>query len=289
MYPDSVSDNYLGLNSISSKMVFGGALLCALILHTLIALFFLNYSFGPKAHIVDDSSYRVSVSNRVLEPVSESVIEPLTHTKDDKVLDPIAPKPLSKEQPKTKKAERLEKPQEKKPTPKIDSPTNDKTIDNKLVTSAPAKTKAKKPAKDTPAAPMVNETNKAVESESEKTEPEPTIAKPAPAEKEVPKHTVQTPVEQFRSPSYELGSPTNPRPPYPSMAAKRGWEGDVVLGVYVDAEGQVTYVEILETSNVSALDFSAYSTVYEQWSFSPADAHEINLRGYVRVPISFRR
>jgi periplasmic protein TonB len=94
--------------------------------------------------------------------------------------------------------------------------------------------------------------------------------------------------EQVIAPSFKQGSPQNPDPEYPSLARRRGWEGDVVLGVHIDEAGGVTYVEILKTSDVSALDFAAYTTVKNEWRFDPARHGEQAVKGYVTVPISFR-
>jgi len=305
-----------------SKRVFVAAFGVAIALHILLGLLFYSHDFGPKAYVVDNSRYRVSLSNTVPQPNPESLIEPLTNVVSDDDMSPSDPveaypvkaKPVKAEQVKattettTRKqppTDELSDPPSNLPTvPPSDPAQTVESVSKKVVstvktsriktaaTPEPVTEKVVKQAAESATEPLKNadsgEKVKVSTGMAEaQTQHEDTPPKSTSLTKSTPK--TEPPTEQFRSPAYELGSPNNPRPPYPSMAARRGWEGDVVLGVYVDAEGKVTYVEILETSNVSALDFAAYSTVYEEWRFSAADAHEINLRGYVRVPISFRK
>lgn len=92
----------------------------------------------------------------------------------------------------------------------------------------------------------------------------------------------------IQPPKYEIGSAQNPRPNYPNIAKQRGWEGDVLLGVHVNSAGEVTYVEILQGSDYSPLDFAAYEVVRTQWQFDPALHREEAVKGFIAVPISFR-
>lgn len=85
---------------------------------------------------------------------------------------------------------------------------------------------------------------------------------------------------------YKLGSVNNPDPAYPNIARKRGFEGDVLLGVHVAPDGSIAYLEILKGSGFSALDFAAYTTVREQWQFDPM--LELDQLEVIKVPISFR-
>ncbi|MCH2159184.1 MAG: energy transducer TonB [Oleiphilaceae bacterium] len=260
------------------------AFAAAVIVHLLVAIVFYSYALGPKAYIVDNSTYRVALAQRILEPTPESIIEPLSASQESPKQEDLTPK--SKPDPVVKPVEKpIVEPEPQKSTEAIleSEPSKSSPVET-IQTVAPSKKK------------IAKQSEASISDHSDKGEPANKVAEskakeqPQQDQKEqkAPVKKIEEPKEQFRSPAYVLGSPSNPRPVYPSLARRRGWEGDVLLGVHVDVTGSVTYVEILESSNVSALDFAAYSTIYESWSFSPADAAEASLRGYVTVPISFR-
>lgn len=89
-------------------------------------------------------------------------------------------------------------------------------------------------------------------------------------------------------PSYVLGSANNPKPAYPLIAARRGWQGDVVLGVNVASDGSIDNLVIIKGSHYSMLNHAAWETVKEKWSFEPAKLRGQVVASYVEVPISFR-
>jgi protein TonB len=64
-------------------------------------------------------------------------------------------------------------------------------------------------------------------------------------------------------------SKRNPKPEYPSIARRRGWEGKVLLRIDVGADGLPGKVEIAESSGREVLDQSALRTV-RRWTFTPA-------------------
>ena len=94
--------------------------------------------------------------------------------------------------------------------------------------------------------------------------------------------------ENSSPPQFKLGSFSNPRPEYPKMARNRGWQGDVIIGVHVNADGSVKSLEILKSSNYSPLDYSAWQTVKTQWTFKPAEHEGAPVPSFVEVPVSFR-
>ena len=61
----------------------------------------------------------------------------------------------------------------------------------------------------------------------------------------------------------------NPPPRYPIEARRAGWEGSVRLCFQVDVSGQVSALEIDESSGHPLLDQAALSAL-KQWSFQPA-------------------
>lgn len=94
--------------------------------------------------------------------------------------------------------------------------------------------------------------------------------------------------QQAVPPSFELGSLNNPKPSYPNLARSRGWQGDVILGVHVNADGSPHYIEILQSSHFSVLDYAASKKVREEWTFESAKNEAGAIEGFVVVPISFR-
>lgn len=79
---------------------------------------------------------------------------------------------------------------------------------------------------------------------------------------------------------------SNPPPPYPSTARRRGWEGEVLLLVEVSAAGEVSKITVKRSSNYSILDRAAINAVY-RWKFQAALRNGRAVAGKVMVPIRF--
>ena len=62
----------------------------------------------------------------------------------------------------------------------------------------------------------------------------------------------------------------NALPIYPSLALRHGWAGNVLLRVFVDSNGKVKKVRVLEGSRHSVLNQSAIRAA-RQWVFKPSD------------------
>ncbi|MDX1451552.1 MAG: energy transducer TonB [Oleiphilaceae bacterium] len=107
--------------------------------------------------------------------------------------------------------------------------------------------------------------------------PQPPVS-PAPIESSAP---VVSP------PAFRIGSAHNPDPVYPGIALRRGWQGEVLLGVEVDTDGRTRSVEVLSSSGYSVLDNAALKTIRDQWVFQPARENNIAVLGYTRVPVRF--
>jgi len=114
--------------------------------------------------------------------------------------------------------------------------------------------------------------------------PAPTVAPPEPLE---------LPEPEEEPPGAE-SSPSSPEPidglcvppAYPSMAARRGWTGTVVLLVQVSADGSVEQVAVETSSGHTILDDAARRAV-ERWRFAPAMLAGSPARATVRKPIRF--
>jgi len=87
------------------------------------------------------------------------------------------------------------------------------------------------------------------------------------------------------SPAYGV----NPRPPYPMVARRMGFEGTVILRVVVAADGSPESVAVLESSGHDVLDTAALDTVRSRWRFVPARRNGIAVEDSVQVPIRFRQ
>ncbi|MCA1907137.1 MAG: energy transducer TonB, partial [Magnetospirillum sp.] len=67
--------------------------------------------------------------------------------------------------------------------------------------------------------------------------------------------------EVFVAPQSNVEGLDNPRPPYPTLARRRGWEGLVVLLVWVNELGLAQSVALHQSSGHDILDQSALNTV----------------------------
>ena len=79
----------------------------------------------------------------------------------------------------------------------------------------------------------------------------------------------------------------NPRPPYPSLARRRGWQGTVLLRVLVSADGRAQGVWIQRSSGFTLLDSTARKTV-ATWQFQPGSRDGTPVAMEVLVPVHFR-
>ena len=78
-----------------------------------------------------------------------------------------------------------------------------------------------------------------------------------------------------------------PRPPYPAVAIRRGYEGSVLLNVHVLPNGKPEEVTIFRSSGHKVLDNAALKAV-KKWKFVPAQRGFKAVSSWVKVPIEFR-
>jgi protein TonB len=131
------------------------------------------------------------------------------------------------------------------------------------------------PARDLPALPVGDDPALAVAS-GKGTD---AVAEPAPP----PVHVAPPPVVAAHEGANYL---KNPRPPYPELALRRGWEGDVLLRVRVSLDGRPLGVSIEKSSGRDVLDEAAVAAV-RGWVFVPARVAGQTIAGSVTVPIVF--
>lgn len=114
--------------------------------------------------------------------------------------------------------------------------------------------------------------------------PEPVVQEetpPAPA-----METPPSPVQLDAEPDYRADYLNNPRPPYPLVARRMGYQGKVVLNVEVLAEGKAGEVKLQTSSGFDILDRAALQTV-KTWKFSPATRFGQPITQWFLVPIKF--
>jgi TonB family protein len=78
----------------------------------------------------------------------------------------------------------------------------------------------------------------------------------------------------------------NPKPPYPRVARRRGYEGVVLLKVEILPNGRVGEIQVKRSSGHPMLDRSALKTV-RKWRFIPAKRAGEPIRIWAEVPIKF--
>jgi len=108
-----------------------------------------------------------------------------------------------------------------------------------------------------------------------KAEPAPVVATPAPP-RPVP----------VQPPSFDAAYLKNPPPVYPATSKRRGEQGQVILRVYVTAEGLAERVDIRTSSGHERLDRAAHDAVH-LWRFVPARQGDRAVAAWVLVPIVF--
>ncbi|MBW1902118.1 MAG: energy transducer TonB [Deltaproteobacteria bacterium] len=90
-------------------------------------------------------------------------------------------------------------------------------------------------------------------------------------------------VEQEAFPLYKI----NPPPRYPKMAIRRGYQGSVVLSVFVDEKGQVKNLWVFASSGYRLLDKAAVKAA-GNWAFEPGMKGNRKVAMWVKVPIKFQ-
>lgn len=84
-------------------------------------------------------------------------------------------------------------------------------------------------------------------------------------------------------PNYKV----NPKPRYPMLARRKGYEGTILLRVFVLESGGVGKVELEKSSGYEILDESALKAVRE-WIFIPGKKNGEPVPSWVTVPIKFQ-
>jgi protein TonB len=114
--------------------------------------------------------------------------------------------------------------------------------------------------------------------------PVPSVA-PAPAPRTPAAVVVPTP-PAVQPPRFDADYLRNPAPSYPSLSRRLGEQGQVLLRVYVEPDGNASRVELKASSGYPRLDSAAMTAVHK-WRFVPARLGDTATGAWVVVPISF--
>lgn len=114
----------------------------------------------------------------------------------------------------------------------------------------------------------------------------PTVQAPPPAQTASPTIPTAPLIVSDTEPDYKAGYLSNPRPAYPMVARRMGWQGRVILNVEVLAEGASGTVVVFHSSGHEVLDNAAMNTV-KGWRFTPARHGGRAVTQWFKVPIVF--
>ncbi len=78
----------------------------------------------------------------------------------------------------------------------------------------------------------------------------------------------------------------NPKPQYPALAQRRGWQGTVILAVRVLEDGKADNVRLHESSGYKLLDKAARKAV-QKWRFLPGTENGVPVQMEVLIPVFF--
>jgi periplasmic protein TonB len=197
-------------------------------------------------------------------PEPEKVIPKVKPPAEEEPVKIHKPIPRKKAVPKAKPV--------RMPKKKVRPKKKTKTVKPPLTKKKSARAKPK--TIDTPEVPVSN--NKGMTSEHH-----PDV-QPKNASADVKAMSSSAPKVVSASPAYA----TNPKPKYPRVARRRGYEGVVLLKVLVDQEGRVDDALVLKSSGHNVLDRSALKAV-KNWVFKPGTIDGKPMEMWVQVPVRF--
>lgn len=119
--------------------------------------------------------------------------------------------------------------------------------------------------------------------------PEPAATPSNAVSRSIGRDSYQAPGETTAVTSVVMATPRysdNPPPTYPALARKRGYQGTVVLEVFVKTDGRVGDLRIVESSTHTLLDRAATNAV-KGWQFEPGRRGDRVVAMWVRVPVRF--
>jgi protein TonB len=83
-----------------------------------------------------------------------------------------------------------------------------------------------------------------------------------------------------------IPDPQNRPPEYPERARRQRQQGDVLLHLVIDVDGEVARVSVARSSGTELLDEAAAHAA-SSWRFAPASQDGVALSSEVDVPVGF--
>lgn len=111
-------------------------------------------------------------------------------------------------------------------------------------------------------------------------------AEAPPVESAPPQPENVSPSLPDREPDYHAAYLNNPKPGYPMVARRMGWQGKVVLNVEVLESGLPGQIKLHQSSGRDVLDNAAMQAV-RGWRFVPARKNGLVVAKWFLVPIPF--
>ncbi len=240
------------------------AFLCALILHSLLALVELNAFKRPFSVKVPPKPMTIDIVKS--RPVKKS---PLINSPAIVVKEPIRKKEIKKEvkpqkrvKPKIKEKKRI---QPRPPQPSISGQAEKSIAHQSPVNLPPIKKEDVFFEEDDLFVPdMVD------------------IPIGIPKKKDIPDSTSTAPVT-YALPIYKRNIP----PQYPLLARRRAYQGTVLLEVLVKKDGKAGSIRLARSSGYEILDKAAITGV-KDWLFQPAKRGDELVEMWVEIPIRFQ-
>ncbi len=87
-------------------------------------------------------------------------------------------------------------------------------------------------------------------------------------------------------PSADADYLQNPRPAYPALSKRLGEQGQVVLRVFIEADGTANKAEIKQSSGFDRLDQAALNSVL-RWRYVPGKRAGVAQSMWFNVPVRF--
>jgi periplasmic protein TonB len=234
---------------------------------------------APEAVVADTEKRPKETVAPKPPPADEKVVRPPETPTPTEIKAPDKPRPEPEAKPRkqavTPPPKQAPKPKEKR-EPRPQAPARPRTEDVKKSEARPAPPSVSEPAPAAPADEGKGNTAGFLSGFPGLTD----HAASGPGEEAA----TPPPVEEIirAVPAYR----DNPRPEYPRMARRRGYEGTVMLEVLVNKAGKVEDLRIVESSGYDALDKSATRAV-KVWLFEPGTIGGRKVEMWVRVPVRF--
>jgi len=206
-------------------------------------------------------NFKFDAIKKIPEVLTVEIVQP---KKPEPVLIPELPKPIEP----IKQAPEPIKPLPKNlPKPKLEP------LPIKETSPEPVHTEPPPPPAVITAAPKVD------------TPPVITVPPPEPPKKIEPTEDISAALSQYGG---TLGRAIAKHKQYPKIAQMRGWQGDCLLDLKIDASGNVLSANVKESSGHDALDNQALEMAHKAAPF-PAPPEALRGRSFnITVPVSFK-